>query len=225
MAREPRRFADRRAAGRALAAAVASLGLEDPVVLALPRGGVPVAAEVAATLGAPLDVLIVRKIGVPGNPEYGVGAVIDGTAPDVVLNPDLPPLPPGWIASEAARQGAEITRRRALYGAGRVPVPVAGRCVVLVDDGIATGATVRAALKALRRSGAARIVLAVPVAPADVLAALARAADDVVCLDTPDPLVAVGLSYENFDQTGDEEVIRLLDAAARRGEQAGPPCG
>lgn len=192
------------------------LRLEAPLVLALPRGGVPVAAEVAAALRAPLDVLLVRKIGAPDQPEYGLGAVVDGTPPRTVLNDDAiadAGVSPAYIEAEAARQREEIERRRQLYRGGRPPEAVGGRTVVLVDDGIATGGTVRAALLALRDAGAGSIVLAIPVAPHAVLEALHGLADRIVCLASPDPFRAVGLHYASFEQTSDAEVIRRLAAA------------
>lgn len=216
-------FDDRRDAGRRLAQALARYRESDPVVLALPRGGVPVGFEVAKALGAPLDVLIVRKIGAPGHPELGIGAVIDGSAPHLVLNEDVirqvrPPA--AYIEDEKRRQLAEIERRRRRYVGDRSATPVAGRTAIVVDDGIATGGTVRAALRGLAGSNPARLVLAVPVAPADSLAELARDCDDIVCLATPEPFYAVGAHYRDFTQTGDEEVVRLL-AEARRESEAG----
>ncbi len=209
-------FKDRRDAGRRLAETLTHLKGERPVVLALPRGGVPVAFEVAKALSAPLDLLMVRKLGAPGYPEYGVGAVVDGADPQVVLNEEAMQVvdpPRGYVEAEMERQLAEIERRRRTYLAGRQPVPLAGRTAIVVDDGIATGGTVRVALKALRRSAAARLVLAVPVAPRDSLALLQADADEVVCLDAPSNFRAVGFHYENFDQTSDAEVVQLLDAA------------
>jgi len=208
-----RMFADRSDAGRQLAAALAKLPLTDPVVLALPRGGVPVASEVALALHAPLDLLIVRKIGAPGREEYGIGALVDGDDPQVVFNDEAMARfqpSPDYIAAETARQIAEIERRRSAYLGDRPPLSVKDREVVLVDDGIATGGTVRAALLALRKNGAKRIVLAVPVAPADAIASLGKEADDVVCLVTPERFYAVSQQYEDFEQTTDEDVIRLL---------------
>jgi putative phosphoribosyl transferase len=209
-------FADRHDAGRQLARALAHHQQNDPVVLALPRGGVPVGFEVAKALGAPLDVLIVRKIGAPGHPELGIGAVIDGSAPQLVLNDDVirhvrPPA--AYIEEEKRRQLAEIERRRRRYLGERAAIPVEGRTVIVVDDGIATGGTVRAALRGVAGGHPARLVLAVPVAPADSLAELARDCDDVVCLATPEPFHAVGAHYRDFTQTEDDEVVRLLAEA------------
>ncbi len=163
-------FADRTEAGERLADAVAALGLDDPVVLALPRGGVPVAAPVAQRLGAPLDLLMVRKIGTPGNPELAAGAVVDGAAHQVVLNEDILRhlrLTEADFAETIARELAVIEARRALYLKDRAPVALAGRDVIVVDDGIATGATVKAALKGLAGLEPASVTLAVPVAPTD----------------------------------------------------------
>lgn len=210
-----RAFVDRRQAGRELARAVAALKLERPVVLALPRGGVPVAYEVAKALGAPLDLLMVRKIGAPGHEEYGIGALVDGSAPEMVIDEAAARLvgaDRAYIERQAARELGEIERRRAIYRTAP-PVPLKGRTALVVDDGIATGGTVRAALQALGRSGASRVVLAVPVGPADRLAALREACDEVVCLVTPDPFYAVGMHYQDFGQTSDDEVIRLLEEA------------
>lgn len=207
-----RHFANRREAGRELARAVASLGIEDPIILALPRGGVPLGYEVARALRAPLDILLVRKIGAPGHEEYGIGALVDGASPQVVIDENMARMvgaTPQYIEREVQRQLAEVERRRAAYGSGLSYSP-RGRNVILVDDGIATGGTVRAALKALRKSGASRIVLAVPVAPKSALQELEKLSDDIVCLSTPEPFYAVGAHYSDFDQTSDAEVVSLL---------------
>ncbi len=209
-------FEDRRAAGRALAEALARYRESDPVVLALPRGGVPVGFEVARSLSAPLDLLIVRKIGAPGHPELGIGAVIDGNEPHLVLNDDVirqVGAPAAYIEAEKRRQLAEIERRRQRYLGDRPAIPVAGRTAIVVDDGIATGGTVRAALRGIAGGNPARLVLAVPLAPADSLADLADDCDEVVCLATPEPFYAVGAHYRDFTQTEDDEVIRLLAEA------------
>jgi putative phosphoribosyl transferase len=209
------RLRDRREAGRMLAEALVPLGLTDAVVLALPRGGVPVGFEVAKALGAPLDILLVRKIGAPRHEEYGIGALVDGASPQIVIDEAAARMvgaTPEYIEREISRQLAEIERRRAAYRSGP-PVPLAGRTLVVVDDGIATGGTVKAALQALAKVGAKRIVLAVPVAPADSLRELESLCDKVVCLMTPEPFYAVGAHYADFTQTGDEEVIELLEQA------------
>src|SRR2546423_3055871 len=209
-------FSDRRDAGRRLAVALASYRESRPIVLALPRGGVPVGFEVAKALAAPLDVLLVRKIGAPGQEELGLGAVVDGHDPQLVLNEDLVRAvapPPGYMEAEQHRQLAEIERRRRHYIGNRTPVAVEGRTVIVVDDGIATGATVKAALRGLARNRPARLVLAVPVAPADTVGELSAECDELVCLATPDPFYAVGPHYRDFRQTEDAEVVRLLEEA------------
>ena len=211
-------FDDRRDAGRQLAAALTGYRESGPVVLALPRGGVPVGFEVANALGASFDVLLVRKIGAPGHEELGLGAIVDGHDPQLVLNEDVVRAvapPPGYIEAETQRQLAEIERRRRHYVGDRPPVPVGGQVVIIVDDGIATGGTVKAALRGVRRNRPARLVLAVPVAPAESLNELTAECDDIVCLATPEPFYAVGPHYRDFRQTGDAEVVRLL-AEARR---------
>lgn len=207
-------FEDRRAAGRALAEALRARPPVAPVVvLALPRGGVPVAAEVARALRAPLDLLIVRKIGAPGQPELAVAAIVEGDPPDLVVDESTRAalrVPHGWIERQAAHELREIARRRERYLAGRAPLPVAGATVVLVDDGVATGTTVRAALRALRRRAPARVILAVPVAPPEVVDALRAEVDELVCLARPEPFAAVGCHYVDFRQVDDDAVIAAL---------------
>ena len=213
-------FEDRGDAGRQLAAAARGYAVEDPLVLALPRGGVPVAYEVAQELGAPMDLLFVRKIGAPGHPEYGIGAVVDGDNPQVVLSEmvDQLGITAAYIERQKRRELEEIERRRRAYLGDREPLAIKGRTVMVVDDGIATGGTVRASLRALRSAEARRLILAVPVAAADTIESLRSEADEILCLATPEPFYAVGMHYRDFDQTTDEEVVRLL-AQAQRMEQ------
>jgi len=220
-------FEDRRDAGRRLAAALTQYRESRAVVLALPRGGVPVGFEVAKALVASLEVLLVRKIGAPGHPELGLGAVVDGADPELVLNDEIVARirpPPGYLEEEKRRQLAEIERRRRRYAGDRPPVAVAGRVAISVDDGIATGGTVKAALRGLARHQPARLVLAVPVAPVDSLEELAGDCDDIICLATPEPFFAVGPHYRDFSQTEDDEVIQLL-TEARQWSGAGAESG
>lgn len=211
-------FADRAQAGRQLAERLRRLALADPVVLALPRGGVPVGSAIAQALHAPLDLVLVRKLGAPGQPELAVGAVVDGSRPETVLNDDIVRhlgLSAAWIEAEAGRQLALIERRRERYFSGLERVPVAGRTAIVVDDGIATGASMTAALRATQRAGPRELILAVPVAPPETFERLRSAADRIVCLATPAAFMAVGSFYEDFSQVEDDEVIRLLREAAQ----------
>jgi putative phosphoribosyl transferase len=207
-------FTDRREAGRRLGAEVVGLGLDRPVVLGLPRGGVPVAYEVARALEAPLDVLVVRKLGCPWQPELGLGAIgEDGVR---LLNAELiraTQVGAHELEAVARREGRELERRVERYRQGRPAIELAGRTVLVVDDGLATGFTARAGLEVVRRRGAQRVVLAVPVAPGDTLAELAEVADDVVCLETPAWFSSIGAFYSDFSQTSDAEVTELLAAA------------
>jgi putative phosphoribosyl transferase len=206
-----RRFRDRAEAGRQLAAALEHLRGADPVVVGLPRGGVVVAAEVARALGAPLDVIVVRKVGVPSQPELGMGAVGEGNVR--VRNADVVALArvtAAEVERVEARERAEVERRARLFRGARPPIPLAGRAVIVVDDGIATGGTARAALEVARALDAGRVVLAVPVAPPDTLAELGAVADEVVALRVPETMMAIGLWYDDFTQTGDDEVQSLL---------------
>jgi len=204
------RFRDRADAGRRLGEALVGDGPVDPIVLALPRGGVPVAAEVAERLGAPLEVLVARKVGAPGHPEFGIGAIAEGGVR--VAGPSLERL--GLDDDEFARladeERHELERRVLAYRGGRGLPDVSGRDVVVVDDGLATGVTAEAALLAVRRLGPRRIVLAVPVGAPDTVGRLQPAADLLVCLTTPGDLVAVGRWYRTFGQVGDDEVLDLL---------------
>jgi putative phosphoribosyl transferase len=216
--RRRRLFADRIEAGRRLAAALGPRVAGPAVVLALPRGGVPVAAEVARALAAPLDLVLVRKIGMPFQPELALGAIAEGDPPPLFIDETLREafaVTDSYVDKAIARERAEIERRRRLYGEGRPPAAVAGKTAIVVDDGIATGATTRVALKAVRGRGPARLVLAVPVAPQDSLDALAAEADEIVCLETPEPFGAIGQFYADFSQLEDDEVIALLREAAR----------
>jgi putative phosphoribosyl transferase len=210
-------FANRTEAGRALAQRLLDAALVPPlVVLALPRGGVPVAAEVARALGAPLDLLLVRKIGAPWQPELAVAALVDGDPPDIVVDETTSRMcgvDRDYIDRQAGLEMREIERRRRIYLAGRAAVPVAGATVIVIDDGVATGTTIRAAMKALRRRHPARLVLAVPVAPADTVAELCAEADEVICLAQPEPFHAIGLHYGDFHQVSDDEVLAALRAA------------
>ena len=210
------RFDDRQDAGRRLGEALAELALPQPVVLALPRGGVPVGVEVAHRLQAPLDLVMVRKIGAPGQAELAAGAVVDGSQPELVLNEQIVHalrIDAAYLEQEKARQLAEIARRRARYLAGRPRPELAERTAILVDDGIATGATMLAALRAIRRAQPRELVVAVPVADSAVLERLTPAADRIVCLHRPRDLMAVGCHYRDFRQLGDAEVVALLGEA------------
>ena len=221
------KFADRDEAGRQLADKLLHLKDRQPVVLALPRGGVAVGFEIAQALDAPLDIVLVRKIGVPWQPELALGAVTDGAGHEIFIDRDLATslaVPDSYIEEETARQLEEIERRRKSYCEGRPAPEVAGRTAIVVDDGIATGATMRVALQALRRRGPARLVLAVPVAPPDTLAALRKEVDEAVCLETPIELGAIGFYYRDFHQMRDSEVTDLL-ARAQRGTASGAAVG
>ncbi|MDP8970289.1 MAG: phosphoribosyltransferase [Actinomycetota bacterium] len=211
------RFKDRLEAGRQLAAELRRAKLVDPVILALPRGGVPVGFEVARSLDAPLDVVVVRKIGAPFQPELGVGAVAEGG--DALLDEDALQrlgLTREDLEETIAAERAELERRLLRYRGDRPAVPVEGRSAVVVDDGLATGGSARAALQAVRRRGPSRLVLAVPVSPPETAERLSIDADELVCLATPEQFMAVGQWYQHFDQTSDETVIELLQRS--RGE-------
>jgi putative phosphoribosyl transferase len=216
-------FADRREAGMLLAVRIADLvrahpEMTDPLVLALPRGGVPVALEVARALPAPLDLLMVRKIGVPWQPELAAAAVVDGEHPQIVVNEDVVAavgMTEADLDAGKARELAEIERRRGLYLAGRKPGPIEGRDVIVVDDGIATGATTRAALRGVKRRHPRSLTLAIPVAPPETLGLLRREVDHLVCLEAPDFFQAIGAYYDDFTQVSDGEVVAMLHEAER----------
>jgi len=213
-------FQDRQDAGRRLAARLLSRRNQHPVVLALPRGGVAVGYEIAAALGAPLDVVLVRKIGAPGMLELAVGAIVDGERLDEVIDDEIVAelgVPKSYLEKEIAGQAVEIERRRKLYFAHRAPAALAQRCAIVVDDGIATGASMRAALLAIRRRQPSAVVLAVPVASRETIERLRPEADDIVCLSTPEDFYAIGQFYRDFHQLSDDEVLDFLRRAGSTG--------
>ncbi len=206
-------FGNREEAGRQLAERLRRFQDQRPVVLALPRGGVPIGVEVAKALEAPLDLVLVRKIGVPFQPELAYAAVVDGAHPETVINAEVAamlPVPDDYLEQETTRHLEEIKRRRRLYLAGRPHAEIADHTAVIVDDGIATGTTVRAALRAVRRARPGKLVLAVPVAPPDTIEALREDADEIVCLATPGGFGAISVYYADFHQVSDGEVVALL---------------
>ncbi len=210
-------FDDRHEAGRLLAQRLAHLGEEKPIVLSLPRGGVPVGFEIAKLLKAPLDVILVRKIGVPGQPELALGAVVDGTRAHTIVNHELMDtlgISEDYLRQQTENQLAEIDRRRKIYLGDRPYLHISGRTVIVVDDGIATGSTVLAALEAVRRADPQRIVLAVPVAPPESIKQLSEQVDEVVCLMTPAWFGAISRFYIDFHQISDDEVVAYLTARA-----------
>jgi len=216
-------FVDRRQAGQRLANALLRFKDQHPVILALPRGGVPVAFEIATRLEAPLDVVLVRKIGHPWSPELAIGAIADGAGLEKFLDETVIAelnVPREYIDSEIARQSSEIERRRQLYFENRKRPEISGRVAIVVDDGIATGATMRVALRAVRSQSPTKLVLAVPVAPPETLESLREEADETVCLETPEDFGAVGAFYTDFRTIEDETVVLLLRrAAAARARQ------
>ncbi len=218
---QPARFANRRDAGRQLGAQLLPLAGERPLVIGLPRGGVPVADEVAMLLGAPLEILVVRKLGAPHNPEYGIGAIAEGGTrvfdreASALLEMDS-----GELAGVVERETAELRRRVEAYRGDREPHSPRNRTVIVVDDGVATGVTDTAALREIRRSRPRRLLLAVPVCPPDSLARLREEADEVVCLLVPPRLQGVGQWYEDFGQVADAEVVEVLARARRRDADA-----
>lgn len=209
---EPIVYRTREEAGQMLARALTAHA-HDVVVLGVPRGGVPVAKQVADALGAQLDVIVVRKLGAPNQPELGIGAVVDGDHPRAIFNQEIIGqlgVSREYIDAEIARQLKEVARREALYRGGRAKVPLTGKTVIVVDDGIATGSSIRAALRGIRRQKPRRLVLAVPIAPAETIEALRGEADEVVCLETPENFYAVGQFYRDFHQVSDDEVKAAL---------------
>jgi putative phosphoribosyl transferase len=208
-------FIDRVDAGRRLAAELAELSGERPVIVALPRGGVPVAVEIARGLGAPLDVLAVRKLGAPGNPEFGVGAVAeDGTGVLDTGSAARLGMTQAALDKTLALESRELRRRVERYRDGKSQTPVGGRTVIVVDDGLATGLTDLAAVRALRKRGAREIIVAVPVGSSEAVSMLAEEADRVVCLEVHEPLFGVGMWYHDFTPVSDEEVVALLTEAS-----------
>lgn len=209
-------FATRQQAGALLAKELTRRHYQRPLVLALPRGGVPIGAEVARALKAPLDLLLVRKIGVPWQRELAAAAIVDGEQHDLVYNDEVMAagkLGPADLEPQIAEALKEIERRRALYLKDRKPLSIEGHTAIVVDDGIATGTTVKAALKALKRRRPLKLVLAVPVAPASSIAELRPHVDELICLQQPEPFGAIGYFYDDFHQVPDDEVIRLLAEA------------
>ena len=206
-------FKNRSDAGRKLARALASYKEQQPVILALPRGGVPVAVEVAAALNAPLDLILVRKIGVPFQPELAMGAVVEGGAPIIVRNEDvieLAHINESTFKAICDSELTEIERRRQRYLGSRQRPDISGHTAIVIDDGIATGATTRAALRATRMRNPKRLILAVPVAPTSAVAELRSEADDLICLEDHELFGAIGLYYADFSQVSDETVIDIL---------------
>lgn len=213
----PMIFEDRRQAGQLMAEEVERRGYADPIVIGLPRGGVPVAAEVAARLKAPLDLILVRKIGAPMQPELAIGAVVDSGAPEIVRNEEL--IRALGITDDEFKELAEhqlkiIEERRKLWVAARPVIPIKDKTAIIVDDEIATGATVRAAVHAAKKQDPKLVVVATPVAPPDTVDALRREADEVVCLETPDYLGAIGLFYRDFSPVSDAEVSSILETTS-----------
>lgn len=205
------KFVDRHDAGRRLADRLISRRDEAPIILALPRGGVPVGAAVARALGAPLDVILVRKLGVPSRPELAMGAIGEGGVRVIDANMvERARVSDRDLRRVETRERAELQRRAVRYRGDRPPMQIEGRTVVIVDDGLATGASARAAIVVARARGAGRVVVAVPVAPPDTVTALGNQADEVISIETPPSMAAIGQWYEDFRQTSDEEVVELL---------------
>ncbi|RUV91833.1 MAG: phosphoribosyltransferase [Mesorhizobium sp.] len=211
-------FRDREEAGRKLGAELEKLQLENPIVLALPRGGVPVAVEIAKALKAPLDLAIVRKVGAPGNPELAAAAIVDGDPPDVVLNRDVVEaysLGDDELRVLVAKERPELERRRTAYRGKRAPLEICGKTVIIVDDGAATGTTMKVAIRALKRRSPRQIVVALPVASPETLTDLAYEADWTVCLSEPAHFRALSQNYLKFPQLSDDDVVSIWDEAAR----------
>ncbi|AWC23713.1 phosphoribosyltransferase [Aminobacter sp. DSM 101952] len=210
-------FRDRQEAGEKLGRELQASQLRKPVVLALPRGGLPVAAAVAKALDAPLDILIVRKVGAPTNPELAVAAIVDGDPPDVVINREIVEaysLSDDELAALIKMERPELERRRQLYRGSAGPRSLAGRTAILVDDGAATGTTIKVALRAIKRRGPLQTVVAIPVASSDALATIEQEADKVVCLSKPGRFLALGYHYVSFPQLTDDDVTEVLRCAA-----------
>jgi putative phosphoribosyl transferase len=206
-------YTNREAAGQMLARRLMSYAHTNAVVLGIPRGGVPVAKEVADALDAPLDVIVVRKLGAPGQSELGIGAVVDGDHPRAIFSQDIIEhlgVSDEYIGAEIARQLKEVNRRETAYRGGRAKVPLRGKTVIVIDDGIATGSSVRAVLRGVRRQKPKRLILAIPVAPAESIEALQSDADEIVCLETPEDFFAVGQFYRDFRQVSDDQVKAIL---------------
>jgi putative phosphoribosyl transferase len=217
-------FEDRRDAGRRLAGKLSRFRGERPVVFALPRGGVPVGYEISHALGAPLDVFVSRKLGAPGQPEFGIGAVAAGGVR--ILNQDVVRrlgIPDDYVQKITAQELAEVERRLRYFRGWRPETEVVGRTTILVDDGLATGVTARAAVQALRLRKPRRLVLAAPVCAAQTAALFRTAVDELVCLESPSDLGAIGFWYRNFEQTSDEEVVELLERARSERDEEGSP--
>jgi putative phosphoribosyl transferase len=213
-------FRDRQEAGEKLGASLEPLQLQDPIVLALPRGGVPVGAEVAKILKAPLDLVIVRKVGAPGNPELAVAAIVDGDPPDVVLNREIVEayaLGDSALRVLISQERPELERRRTVYRGKGLPLSVAGKTVVIVDDGAATGTTMKVAIRALKRRSPRKIIVALPVAPPEIVDELAQEADLTICLNQPARFRALSYYYGNFPQLSDSDVLDVI--ALARGDR------
>ena len=208
-------YSTREQAGEMLARRLMPYARHNVVVLGVPRGGLPVAKEVADALGAPLDVVVVRKLGAPGQPELGIGAVVDGDHPRAIFNKNIIEhlgVSDEYIDAEIARQLNEVHRREREYRGGRAKISLTSKTVIVIDDGVATGSSIRAALRGVRRQKPKRLVLAVPVAPADTIKALRSEADEIVCLETPENFHAVGQFYRDFHQISDDEVKTILQS-------------